>query len=477
MSLVSRARSYYQEALDKLGGAGGDPERVRGAVESLLRASLTVLTVPVEDWRPRTVLLEPGPGGVEAPVYSGSGEVEAPVVRVTGDPYNPRSWRPGAGIAHVRLEGWDPFQAKRLALHAWEAGYEALIIEAPTRPAPAPGLWGYSYHAGQEAPIPVVWAPLGRAPEGRARLLVEARVEPRRGVNLAWGWGENPVLVAAPWKGAGWARSVAAAVAATRLLIDSGVDVALALFDAGRHGAPGPAGWHWAWGSRWHAQQLARSGALEGVRAYLSFDLAGGGPLTVSGAPQYEAGATGLLVDAGVPVGYGGWECVFCDGYSLASAGVPGVSLHRWDPWSPGGGDEGVPEGVAALVGAVLGGADYGVLYDRLEEALSANLYARMILETIVRAAAREGWDRVYRVLGARWLRPYYLGDYRLDPPGRPGVCMFPESCVLGMGVEGRRAVWVPGEERLLYVPGGRLGVQAASLMGELLWRVREELG
>ncbi len=473
-------------------------ERLRGLVESVLGVQAEAERVPVYYWRVGSVEVDPPPRFAVAAPYA-SGDVEARWAWVEGDPGEWRSWRgfPEGRVAVARMPG-DPDDLKAAALHAWEAGASALVLESPVpRKIVGVGCWGYSWHAGEPLPIPVAVVGEGwhsRLPSnGRVRVAVEAEE--------GYGWGYNiiareggPPRIAFGAHHDGWFTGVqdnllgiAQALAAAREALERGAGgVEVILFTAEEHGAPGPAGWYWAWGSRWHARQLEASN-IDGVSVYVNFDLAGGGRLHVSGAPQRVGRALEALKAAGVEAGVRGWECPECDSLSLAMAGVETVSIHSL--WAPGvRGYYHTPldtvervdwraaeAAVEAAVRSAMASPDYGRLETALHELLAPGpLEARMILYEILSAARRHGWQRLYPEMAKRHLRPLHMGDYRLDGPAEMEACMFPEVCGLRDERIGEvRAVIVPGEERLLYRPRGRLGDQVRSLLDDLLWRVR----
>jgi len=478
-SAIARAREALAETLRALEEHGPlTPGSLRHAIEHLLPGKAALLRVPVEAWNPTH---HTGPG-TPAP-YTGPGSTTGTVHRVPGDPLHRDSWgrMQGRGIA---LTGppRDPFHARRIALYAWEAGYDAVLIESGHPLPPVLGVWGYSWHAGSPSPIPVLTVPPGSVRPGtRVALDVGVEAVDRYEYNVVWGWGENPIIIGASYTpGAGDPRlQVAAAITLARILAGHGLQVHLALYTSTWAGAPGPAGWHWSWGARWHHQQLAASGMLDDAKAYITISLQGAGHLTVSGAPQHAHPAHHTLQKAGIHNSKGGWESPYHPGQSLAATGLPGITIHKADPWRPG--TPPTPDTVAVLIAGLAHTIQqpphHAALTASLHRVLRVNLHARLIYEAITRAAATQGWDHVYRAIARRWLATIYPGDPRLDSPTRHQTCILPQACALTIPQASQaHAIWISGPEQLLYTPRGRLHRQAASLLAQLLWDVREAL-
>ncbi len=490
---IAGSSSEYREA-----------DRIGGILESHLGGNVEVLDVPMISWSLKAVEVEPRPGYVVVAPYVESSDVEARVYHVERDPSDYKAWRtfPQGKIA-VTIPPGNPDDLKYVALQAWEAGAEAVIVGSDRpRKIVSTGSWGYSYTAGAPTPIPVVVVDVASARriawEGKARIYVESVVREARGANIRLRLpGNEAVAVGAHydrWYG-GFQDDIlgiAQAAVTAELLNRKGYMVDLLVFTAEEHGAPGYAGWYWAWGSRWYARQLQASGLAGEYAAYINYDVAGNRPLAVSGAPQYTHRVLEGLEKAGVSAFERRFECPECDSMSLAQAGIPTVSIHSlWNervrevyhtPYdTPENADLGA---AAAAVKAVVESVVEGPVYSRLEASLEAilgegPLIARNIHHTLVAMARVHGWDRVYRWMASRFLKPVLIGDYRYDYGQDFEAVYFPEVYSIKRMREAMpHSVIIPGEERLLYQlkPPGRLEDQVLYTLLDLWGRFREEL-
>ena len=277
---------------------------------------------------------------------------------------------------------------------------------------------------------------------------------------------------------------VAQAVEAFRRLGEAGVAARLLLFGAEESGALGFAGWYWAWGSRWYARLEAARGRLGEVAAYANFDTAGTGCLRASGAPQL------LETIGGLELPVRRWECPECDSFSLASMGVPTLSLHSlWcseyervyhtpDDTPDRASRRHAELAVEAAVRALTARPEPGAFRAMLHEVLGRGpLRARKVLHLLEHAGSRAGWEDLYRAAARRFLKPMHYGSYRWDTADLEAV-WFPEveayRRLLGDLRRGRAPseVIVAGEERLLYQlsPGpGSWGSTGLSQLGRQL--------
>jgi len=455
---------------------GGCWETVRGFIEEVAGVTVETVEVPVESWR-SSATLEPGAEWSVAPPMQAGVSVEGRVALLRGDPSEPASWRGGVFEGRVVVARFpeSPDDLKAAALLAADSGAAALLLESRVpRVIVGSGFWGYSFHAGSPMPLPVVVVPEGysrvAAGAGSVAVSVEGGVsEGRDYVLLAFDGEPGPIYGA---HHDSWFHGfsdnvlgVAQAVAAFREAASRGRGAGLAVFPAEEHGAPGAASWYWAWGSRYYARLLEAS-EQSGV-VYVNFDVAGaGGCLAVSGSPQ--------LVDAALSLGVRlrPWECPECDSMSLASIGVPTVSLHslwcegvRRVYHTPLDTPDAVPPEAASLaveagLRASLGGARWASFRRMLESVLGGGpLLARQLLYQALSAASRAGWPALYRELARRFLKPVHIGSYRYDS-GDLEALWFPSveayRRILRGLEEGRPPleVWVSGEERLLYSAG-----------------------
>ncbi len=481
-----------------------EADRIRGILEDYLGEDLELVETPLVSWRLKGVEVSPKPSFVSVAPYVLDADVEARTFMVEGDPSDYRSWRgvPEGSIAVV-IPPVNPDDLKYAVLHAWESGARGVIVGSRVpRKIVATGSWGYSYTAGAPTPIPVVVVDEESAKralwEGRARIQVSAVLREEKGAAIrAVSGGPGRVAFTSHYDRwyTGFQDNILgiaqAAVAYKRLREKRGVE--LLVFTGEEHGAPGPAGWYWAWGSRWLARQYREAGLEVALELVVNFDVAGTQPLVVSGAPQYTRGLIGSLRALGVEAGERCCDCPECDGFSFHRVGVPSVSIHTlWndkvrriyhtpmdtpenaDPLAAGA-------AVEAAVRAALEGPSWAGLEERLEEILSPGpLPARLLLHTVLGEARKRGWPLLYKWLSSSHLRPVLYGDYRYDTGGDIEAVFFPEAAgavklLKGAGIH---AVIEPGEERLVYqaMPGSRVEEQARETLYELLSRVRWEL-
>ena len=480
------------------GGESGLISAVLERLESLVGpVTARRVRVPSLVWRLGGAGVEPRASWLVVPPYVVAADVEGRASLVPGDAADPRSWRGvGDGVVAVAREPANPDDLKAAALLAWEAGARALIV-ACRRPRVivVTGVWGYSFWSGAPAPVPVACIDEGSLPRilraGRARLWVSAglREVDAESLEVTLSEGDSYIAYSAHmdrWPGGfsddtlGVAQAIAAAVEAAGRA-GGRLGVRLLLFTAEEHGAPGPAGWYWAWGSRHYFRELEAAGLSDAVEALVNYDVASG-PLRLSGSPQ-------LL--ASLP--RGGWserccECPECDSFQAAYwAGVPTVSIHslwagrvRRFYHTP----DDTPSVVdweeawrAVRLGASLAGSEphWGAFERFILERLGRGpLQARRLAHLIVATASRAGWPRVYRVLSRLALKAVHWGSYRWGE-GDLEAAWFPEVEALRRG--GYDEVVVAGEERPLY-QGGPEGArrQAPWVLAETMGRVEEAL-
>jgi Iap family predicted aminopeptidase len=487
------------------GGERAEAERIAGVIESALGSTVRLVPVPTLSWRPVAVEVEPRPAFSYMLPYTLSSDVESRAHRVGGDPSLPAAWRgfPEGRVAVVS-EPAEPDDIEAVALHASEAGASALLVESPEpRIIVTKGSWGYSYSSGAPTPIPVIAVPRGFSstlgPGGRVSVKAEAILEESTSYILALDLGgrEPQVLVGAHFDR--WFSGfqddllgVAQAVASAGLLQEKGYSARLLVFSSEEHGAPGPTGWYWAWGSRFYASQLLSSRLECSFRVYINFDMAGSDPLLVSGSPQY----TGWSV-----LGERCCECPECDSFQLASAGIPTISVHTlWTRraleiyHTPRDSPEAYDPRQAALavreaVRLATEGPRWAVFSSRLSGWLGRGpLLARRAYYVLESLARRVGWEPLYCESAKLFLKAVHYGSYRADE-ARLEAYWFPEVTVYRRLVEDARRgeapreVWVSGEERLLYtgadVGGGalqaaRIADQARHHLSSLSRRVDE---
>ena len=501
-SLASRIYDGREHVAGR--GDWREAERIRGILEDYLGESLDLVETPLVSWRLRGVDVWPTPSFVAVAPYVLDADVEARTFMVEGDPSDYRSWRgvPEGSIAVVIPPG-NPDDLKYAVLHAWESGAHGVIVGSKVpRKIVATGSWGYSYTAGAPTPIPVVVVDEEAAKravwEGRARIHVSATLREEKGATIrAVSGGPGRVALTSHYDR--WYTGfqddilgIAQAAVAYKTLGESR-SVELLVFTGEEHGAPGPAGWYWAWGSRWLARQYRESGLAGSLELVVNFDVAGTQPLVVSGAPQYTRGLLESLKALGVEAVERCCDCPECDGFSFHRAGVPSVSIHTlWNDKvraiyhtpmdTPEKGD---PLAAGAAVEAAVRTASGGPSWASLEERLVEILYpgplpARLLLHTVLGEARRRGWPLLYKWLSSNHLRPVLYGDYRYDTGGDIEAVFFPEAAgavKLQAGAE-IHAVIEPGAERLIYqaMPGSRIGEQARETLYGLLSRVRWEL-
>lgn len=476
-------------------------DAVSGLVEDVLGVRPRRIPVPVESWIVKGGGVEPLEGWVRVQPYSLEADVEGRAEYVPGDPSEPSSWASYSGSpVAVAEEPENPDEAKAAALLAWERGAKALVLSCSRpRTIVSTGVWGYPYWAGAPPPIPVVCTDAGTASrilrEGRARVWVDARTVESEGVTLEADLGGSGGLVVLgahhdKWEGgfADNALGVAQAVAAAEELARRGARVRVTVFTAEEQGAPGFAGWYWAWGSRLYFRELDKAGVSVDVAAYINFDLAAWS-LVVSGSPQL-VGALESLGRFKVRC----CECPECDSFQAAVwAGIPTVSIHSL--WSesvreiyhtPDDSPERVEwaeawRAVELAVHAALTAStpSWRRLQDFYKGILSRGpLRARRILYLIESTASRAGWDAVYRELAKGFLRAVNWGSYRYSS-GDLEASWFPEAECVKRTLEGSEfdEVVVAGEERVVCA-GGRVAVkrQAQWILAQLEEKVEEAL-
>ena len=476
-------------------------DAISGLVEDVLGVRPRRIPVPLTAWRLREGGVEPLSGWLRVQPYSLSADVEGRAEYVPGDPSEPASWASykGSQVA-VAEEPPNPDELKAAALLAWEHGAKALVLACKRpRTIVATGVWGYPYWAGSPPPIPVLCVDHATASsilrEGWARVWVEADTVESQGVTLEadLGGGGPLVVVGAhhdKWEGGFLddALGVAQSIAAASELERRGLRVRLVLFTAEEQGAPGFAGWYWAWGSRLYFMELRRASLSSEIAAYVNFDLAAG-DLVVSGAPQL----LGLLGEGG------GFrvrccECPECDSFQAAMwTGIPTLSLHSL--WSDDvraiyHTPEDSPEKVdwptawkavevAVRVAGSAAKPSWGSLQAFYRELLgSGPLRSRRMLYLIEATAARVGWDPVYRELARGFLRAVNWGSYRYSSGDLEAV-WFPEAECVRRVFNGEEfdEVIVAGEERVVCA-GGERGVktQARWILAELEEKVEDAL-
>ncbi|MEB3773637.1 MAG: M28 family peptidase, partial [Desulfurococcales archaeon] len=437
-----------------------------------------LIEIPVLSWK----LKHKDPPWLQPAPYTEESYARGRVTRVKGDPGDPGAWSRGRGIALIR-EPEDPDDLKAAMLLAFENGFDALLVEAPPRIIVVNGYWGYSYRAGAPAPIPVGYVEPGRVREGEVvEVSVDADMRTSRGYIVEAGGGENPVAVGAHYDR--WYTGfqdnilgVAQAGVLARMLLDKGGEVLLLAFTAEEHGAPGYASWYWAWGSRFYFTQLEESGRLEGMRAYINFDVAGNRGLTVSGSPQLISGTR-------LPVRE--WECPECDSLQAAVRGVPTISIHSL--WSgevlkiyhtphdtPSNYNiESAAEAVLEAYRLISMEPRWGALREVLGNTLSRGPLEARRLNAVIQALLDRDPEHGYRILSRTLLKPVHYGSYRHDS-GHLEALWVPEASLLDRIMRGYsrgslpREVIEPGEERLLLVlSNGRRNVRLDQVMAQV---------
>jgi Iap family predicted aminopeptidase len=495
----------------------------REALDSILEAFDAWLTrlggevrrfhLPTLSWRLRHAEAEPGGRLVVGP-YVERGDVEGRVELLEGDPSRPESWRGFRGSPIVVApEPGEPDELRYAALLAAEHGAEALLIcpRVAPRLVVTVGSWGFSFHAGAPTPVLVGYLESSDAcPRvaggGRARVAVESRTVE----TVTWGLEVDLPGRGRPWLfTAHWDRwrggfqddtlGVAQAFTAAFRLASLGLRARVAVFPSEEHGAPGYAGWYWAWGSRRYAVELARSGLAESIAGAVNFDVAGTAPLIASGSPA--------LLAALPPGGWRArpWECPECDSMQLAlHAGIPTLSIHTlWSPrvldfyhTSLDAPDAADPRAARLAVELAVRAALRGPRWECMEAAVRGllapgPLEARRLAVLVLQAARRVGWESLHPPLARAALRPIDYGDRRWST-GPLEAHWFPEASLLPRLRSGLARgqdpgeVWVAGWERLLYQtrpgPRGRpcsascLSQQARQAIEELSVRVEEAL-
>lgn len=504
---LKRIAELLYDGREHVAGGKGEvreAERIRGIIEEELGVEAELLSTPVSSWRLKSVSVEPKPAFTAVAPYVESWDVEAPVHHIEGDPSDYRAWRrfPEGRIA-VAIPPGNPDDLKYAALHAWEAGAVGLIVGSPVeRKIVSTGAWGYSYTSGAPTPIPVVVVDVDSARriawEGRARLSVEAETVDSTGYTIRARIGGRGLVAVGShydrWYGGfqdnmlGIAQSILAAEA----LSSRGYGVELLSFTAEEHGAPGYAGWYWAWGSRWYTRQLVEAGLTGEYLVYINYDIAGSRPLVVSGSPQYAGRVHEHLGTLGVPALKRMVECPECDSMSFASAGIPTISIHSlWNEKvrgfyhtpmdTPENADyQAAAAAVEASVRAVAEGPRWRDLEDLLGNLLGEGpLLARNIYYTLVAEAHRRGWSQIYRWMRQRFLKPLLIGDYRYDMGEDLEAYYFPEVyAIRRVREKNPHTVIIPGEERILYQPKppGGFKEQVHYTLLDLWSRFREEL-
>ncbi len=475
-------------------------DELAGIIEDHLRVKADLLKVDVYSWRLKAVEVDPKPSWNIVAPYVESYDIESRLYIVEGDPTINKTWKrvPDDSIVLADMPH-DPDDLKAVMLHAWEAGAQGLLVRSPVpRKIVVTGVWGYPWLAGAPSPIPVVvvddeWARARRNGE-KVRILVEAntRESVSRIVRVVEGDTDRVVVGAHydKWE-SGFQDNVlgvAQAITTAGLLKEKGVDYELVLFPAEEHGAPGYAGWYWAWASRWYANEYRVAGLEDSVKLYINYDMAGAEPVKVSGAPQYTVHALNTLKSSSVNAVERPFECPECDSMSLALAGMPTLSLHTlWTERvreyyhtpldTPAVASPVVAEAVVrAAVEAATAEPDYSAFTASVTGCLrSTGLAGRMIAYELEALARRHGWRRVFGWVNKSFLRPVHVGDYRLDREADITALYFPEACVPRLVSGEVHSVWIPGEETLLYHPRGGLRRQAFYKTQMLLERFREE--
>ncbi|MEB3859974.1 MAG: M28 family peptidase, partial [Desulfurococcales archaeon] len=430
-SLVSRLYTGEQHiAGDR--GERGEAERIAGVLEEALGSTVDLVETPTLSWRPGPVEVHPEPPFSAALPYTLDSDVEARAYPVQGDASHPVAWRrfPEGRIA-VASEPPDPDDIEAVALLASESGASALLVESPLpRIIVTKGAWGYSHSSGAPTPIPVIVVPRGYysmlGPGREVSVKTSASLEESVSYTLSLDIGgrEPQVVVGAHFDR--WFTGfqddilgVAQAAVAASILSDLGYSVRLLVFSSEEHGAPGPAGWYWAWGSRFYAGQLVSSGLNCSFRVYVNFDVAGSGKLLISGSPQY-VGLSGFKERC--------CECPECDSFQLASAGVPTISIHSlWTEEikelyhtprdTPEAHDPG--QAVAAVmesVRLVREGPRWEAFSARLASWLGRGpLLARRAYYVLEALSRRVGWETLYCEAARRFLKAVHYGSYRLE--------------------------------------------------------------
>lgn len=481
-----------------------EAERIRGIIESYLNADTTLVPTPMISWRLKAVEVWPKPNFVTVAPYVESSDVEAPTHHIDGDPSDYRAWKsfPEGRIA-VTIPPGNPDDLKYVALHAWESGAKGVIVGSRVpRKIVSTGSWGYSYVAGAPTPIPIVVVDVESAKkiswEGKARIHVEARTVPTTGYTVRSRiHGDKLVAVGAHYDR--WycgfqddILGIAQSILAAKLLSEAGYGVDLLVFTAEEHGAPGYAGWYWAWGSRWYVNQLKHAELTDEYTAYLNFDVAGNEPVIVSGSPQYTKQTIQRLKGYGVNVRERGVECPECDSLNFAMAGIPTISIHSlWNErirefyHTPSDTPEQADLRVAtatvlAMVESIKNGPNWNHLVEKLEEVLGDGpVLARNILYILVAEAEKRGWEPVYRWMAQRFLKPVLIGDYRYDYGQDFEAHYFPEIYAAKRVEQNHPyAVIIPGEEKLLYQPrpNSNFMEQVFYTLLDLWARFRDEL-
>ena len=454
-------------------GDSREAERLRGIVEDYLGGHVRFIEIPVYSWVNKYLKIDGVEGGYSVAPYILSAEVDdAKLFEIKEDPSSPDAWvKHGVreGVAVIR-EPEDPDDLKASALLAAEAGFSGILVFSDKlRKIVTTGTWNYSFNVGAPTPIPVIYVEKPRITRDRVSLYVESEVKASKGYILEWdsSGSDNVILIGAHYDRwfSGFQDNILGVIQAMVLakrLSELSKRVKLVLFTAEEYGAPGYAGWYWSWGSRFYSQQIYRSRIEDSINLYVNFDVAGNRNLMVSGTRSYIYTIKDYINERCC-------ECPECDSMQLAMIGVPTLSFHSL--WSQETLNiyhtrEDTPENadlryaakaVEIAYKAILNTPQWEYVgYELTRLSRELPLEGRRLIYKLASIASRVGWEKLYRELAVRTLRPVHYGSYRYDSV-RLEALMLPEISILPRLLDDVRRgdppheVWISGEEKLIY--------------------------
>lgn len=424
--------------------------------ESCRDADVKLIPVTVLSWEDRETLVEAGGRALEAKSfpYTLKSDVEGEAVYVDDCISLVEKPRDLDGRVAITKLPEDLDDVERCYLTLVELGAVAVVFSdrfpSRRRRIVVTGSWSFSFDAGSPPPVPAVHVRSEdlslltssrsvrvladtRVSHGATGYIVEARLDGRReeavlatGHHDHWLSGAHDNLV-----------SVAFLALALKEACRSGARRTLVAvsFTAEESGAPGFAGWYWAYGSRVYVTELAETGRIDDVLAVVNVDTPARGKLHLASTPELRASAAKL-----VPPKIDGVEVVFeednpyMDSISFSTAGVPSLSIHSLDhfhqDYHTDADDLGLmqPAFIDAayrvyrrLLSHLLSSEapiDYGEAARSLYMELAKGSYPLEVLSAAYRlhrliATRPEAGARAFRELLRAHYRPYLDGDYK----------------------------------------------------------------
>jgi Iap family predicted aminopeptidase len=334
--------------------SGSDAERrIVDIVKNMFSSidlDVRVMEVPVDSWCDLGATVRVGGFEFNAltipPTLSSS--VDGRIVHVK-DPLGLKWPDVSNSIALCELPQ-DPDELKTVYLRAYDFGAEAVIVydNAPGRfrRIVVSSVWDFRRKPCPPPPIPCVHI---RREDGFkilnlvGRGLVKASILSRSYISGSTGYNVEAIVpgsrddyVVVCGHHDHWLTGVSDNLTSLYLLREVGgrlrnarmtYTIKLLSFTAEEFGAPGFQAWYWAYGSRYYAENIRRSGGLNDVIAVVNVDAFTSYPLVLAGTPEIRGLASSIADCLGVKYELE-LDSSYCDSYSFSSLGIPAITIH-----------------------------------------------------------------------------------------------------------------------------------------------------